>query len=200
MFPRSESAAPLTPQHPPESTSLFHNDAPSTSAPIPPTTATLSAAQPTANRTTAETPNLLANEYTAIGGLPITLLDPLTPAQSMKEKGNTAYRGLIAIVQALSDCSDIFLPLKTACNVILTIHKTFDVRKISFVLYLGLIFSPGSQRVSTNRDQLKELEVKLASILEIVKKYQQHDGMDALQHRIKTFCQCVGIFSVFMPS
>jgi hypothetical protein len=46
--------------------------------------------------------------------------------------------------------------------------------------------------VSTNKDQLKELEVKLTAILEIVKKYQQHDGIDALQHRIKTFCQCVG--------
>jgi hypothetical protein len=71
-----------------------------------------------------------SNEYTAIGGLPTTLPDPLTPGQQMREKGNAAYRGLIAIVQALSDCSDIFLPLKTVCNVILTIHKTFDVRKI----------------------------------------------------------------------
>ena len=48
----------------------------------------------------------------------------------MKKRGNVAYRGLIEIVQALSDCSDIFLPLKTACNVILTIDKTVDVRRI----------------------------------------------------------------------
>jgi hypothetical protein len=52
----------------------------------------------------------------------------------MKERGRTAYRGLITVVQALSDCSDIFLPLKTACNVILTIHKTFDVRSNSLIL------------------------------------------------------------------
>jgi hypothetical protein len=69
-------------------------------------------------------------EYAAIGGVPTIPPDTHTPGQQTKEKGMIAYRGLIAIVQALSDCSDIFLPLKTACNVILTIHKTFDVRKI----------------------------------------------------------------------
>ena len=68
--------------------------------------------------------------YAAIGGLSTTPPDPLTPGQRMKETGKTAYRGLIAIVQALSDCSDVFPPLKTACNVILTIHKTVDVCEI----------------------------------------------------------------------
>jgi len=48
----------------------------------------------------------------------------------MKERGGAAYRGLIEIVQALSDCSDIFPPLKSACNVILAIRKTADVRSI----------------------------------------------------------------------
>jgi hypothetical protein len=56
----------------------------------------------------------------------------------------------------------------------------------------GITVLSGSQKVSTNKDQLKELEVKLEAILEIVKKYQQHGGIDALQHRIKNFCQYVG--------
>jgi hypothetical protein len=34
------------------------------------------------------------------------------------------------IVEALANCSDIFLPLKAACNVILMIHKTVEVRSI----------------------------------------------------------------------
>jgi hypothetical protein len=70
------------------------------------------------------------DEYAAIGGLPTTAPVQLTKGQRMKKRGKTAYGGLIAVVQALSDCSDVFPPLKTACNAILTIHKTFDVRKI----------------------------------------------------------------------
>jgi hypothetical protein len=77
------------------------------------------------------------DEYAAIGGLPTTPPVPLTQGRRMKETGKTASRGLIAVVQALSDCSDIFLPLKTACNVILTIHKTFDVRL--FILHATLL-------------------------------------------------------------
>jgi len=43
-------------------------------------------------------------------------------------RGGVARRGLIEIVQALYECSDIFLPLKTVCGVILAIHNTLDVR------------------------------------------------------------------------
>ena len=47
------------------------------------------------------------------------------------------------------------------------------------------------QTVSMNTDQLKELEVKLDAILEIVKKYEQHGGIEVLRHRIEAFCECV---------
>jgi hypothetical protein len=79
---------------------------------------------------TSQHPQQSTSEYTAIGGLPTTPTGSLTPGQRIKQRGGTVYRGLIEIVQALSDCSDIFLPLKTACNVILAIHKTVDVRRI----------------------------------------------------------------------
>jgi hypothetical protein len=89
-----------------------------TSTPAPPST------EPMACRVPAEN----TDEHAAFSGLPTTPFDPLTPGQRMKEKAMTAYRGLITVVQALSDCLDIFRPLKATCNVILTIHKTFDVR------------------------------------------------------------------------
>jgi hypothetical protein len=75
----------------------------------------------------------LPNEYTAIVGLPTTPLDPLTLGQRMQEGGSAAYRGLMPILQALSDCSDVFPPLKSACNAILTVHKIVDVRAKSFI-------------------------------------------------------------------
>jgi len=90
-------------------------------------TPALLAAQPT----TWHTQTGYADQYAAIGGIQTETLDALTPGQRLRERGRTAYQGLIAVVQALSDCSDIFLPLKTACNVILTIHKTVDVRTIN---------------------------------------------------------------------
>ena len=83
---------------------------------------------------TSQSSQQSTNEYAAIGGLPTTPPDPLTPSQRIKKQGNVAYRGLIEIVQALSECSDIFLPLKTACNVILTIDKTVDVRRSTYAV------------------------------------------------------------------
>jgi hypothetical protein len=111
------------------------NDTLSTNAPILPSSSITADPSPTPAPPPPEptgyrvtTGNI--DEYAAIGGLLTAPPDTLTTGQQMKERGKTAYRGLIAVVQALSDCSDIFLPLKTACNVILTIHETFDVRKI----------------------------------------------------------------------
>jgi hypothetical protein len=46
----------------------------------------------------------------------------------MKEGGSTAYEGLKTAIQGIYDCSDIFLPLKTAAGVFLTISKVVDVR------------------------------------------------------------------------
>ena len=131
---RSASKALNTSQHPPGSNSLPPNDAPSTSAPVP----------HQAGNT---------DEYAAISGIPTMPLDGLTPGQRMKERGSTAYQGLIAVVQALSDCSDIFLPLKAACNVILTVHKTIDVRTIHLLYMREIYISPvprGCRQIETN--------------------------------------------------
>ena len=201
IFPRSAPTASCSSLNPPESFALPLSYS-STSALIPPSpmsttnTATSSTPVPpsadqTASRVPAKSSNTHLNEYTAIGGV-TTTLHSLTPGQRMKERGVTAYRGLIAIVQALSDCSDIFLPLKTACNVILTIQKMFDVREIRRFYAVSIHNLSGSQRLSTNRDQLQELEGKLAAILEVVTKYREYGAMGALQNRIKMFCQCVG--------
>jgi hypothetical protein len=132
---RPASKAPSTSQNQPELILSPPNDPPSTSAPIPPAPLPIT----TAERLPAPAPHLIdptacrvpaknTDEYAAIGGVPLP--DTLPPGQRMKERGKTVYQGLIAVVQALSDCSDIFLPLKTTCNVILTIHKTIDVRSM----------------------------------------------------------------------
>ncbi|KAJ7903949.1 hypothetical protein B0H13DRAFT_1881967 [Mycena leptocephala] len=63
----------------------------------------------------------------------------------------------------------MFLPLKTAAGVFLTISKVVE-------------------RVSANREELEERVDKLKAILLIVQKYKSHDGISALNHRIETFC------------
>jgi hypothetical protein len=134
-----------------------------------------------------------ADEYAAIVGLPTMPPDPLIPGQRMKNRGKTAYQGLIAVVQALSDCSDVFPPLKSVCNVILTIHKAYDVRTIHSFIYKIYLHISGSQRVSTNKDELEKLKVKLKAILSIVNKYKQYGGIEVLRHRIESFCEWVGL-------
>jgi hypothetical protein len=66
------------------------------------------------------------NVYTAIGGLPATVV-PKTPVQRAKAEGSTFYEGLKTVLQGLYDCSDMFLPLKTAAGGLLTIIKAVDV-------------------------------------------------------------------------
>jgi hypothetical protein len=44
--------------------------------------------------------------------------------------GSTAYAGLAVIIQGLYDCSDMFLPLKTAAGGFLAIYHTVEVRII----------------------------------------------------------------------
>ncbi|KAJ6543485.1 hypothetical protein B0H10DRAFT_2244444 [Mycena sp. CBHHK59/15] len=114
------------------------------------------------------------NVYAAIGGLPTTPPRPLTLGQRMRKEGGTAYAGLTTIVQGLYDCSDMFLPLKTAAGGFLTIVKIVD-------------------RVSANRKELEELETKLTAILSIVEMYKQHGAIDALRHRIEIFCQAINL-------
>ena len=58
--------------------------------------------------------------YTAIGRLPTTTIDPTV--------GSVVYEGLKIVLQGLFDCSDMFLPLKTATGGLLTIFRIVDVR------------------------------------------------------------------------
>ncbi|KAJ7754307.1 hypothetical protein DFH07DRAFT_501415 [Mycena maculata] len=93
-----------------------------------------------------------------------------TRSQRTAELGRTAYDGLNLIVQSLYDCSDIFLPLKTAAGVFLAIT--------------GVV-----ERVSANKKELDELELRLKSILSIVQTYKGLGGMRELQSRIEKFCE-----------
>ncbi|KAK7452182.1 hypothetical protein VKT23_012285 [Stygiomarasmius scandens] len=92
--------------------------------------------------------------------------------QRAREVASTAYAGFIQVTQAISECSDIFPPLKTVATGLLAIHKIVD-------------------RVQTNKEVLGELETKLNAFLLIVKKYQEEGLSDALQHRIRTFCEAM---------
>jgi ATP-dependent Lon protease len=47
------------------------------------------------------------------------------------------------------------------------------------------------QTVLDNKKELDDLKAKLEAIIAIVNKYQQHNGLRALDHRIECFCQCV---------
>jgi len=61
------------------------------------------------------------NPYEAIGGV-------VPPLQSqMQAVGSVAYEGLKTVLQGLYDCSDMFLPLKTAAGGLLTVIKIIDV-------------------------------------------------------------------------
>jgi hypothetical protein len=93
---------------------------PNTSAPI--------SASPTNSATSATQVNPPSTEYTAIVELSTMPSSLLTWEQQMKEGGSTAYEGLKTAIQGIYDCSDIFLPLKTAAGVFLTISKVVDVR------------------------------------------------------------------------
>ena len=53
------------------------------------------------------------------------------------------------------------------------------------------------QRVSTNRTDLEQLKVKLQSILSIIRKYRENDGLSALDYRVENFSRYVG--SSFCP-
>jgi hypothetical protein len=93
------------------------NRAPSTTQ-APPITESPASGGPSDNL------NLQDNIYAAIGGLPITVV----PATQTQQMGSVAYEGLKTVLQGLYDCSDMFLPLKAAAGVLLTIFRIVDVR------------------------------------------------------------------------
>jgi len=69
------------------------------------------------------------NPYAAIGGLGTTIHMPPTQAQQMR---SAAYEGLKIVLQGLYDCSDMFLPLKTAAGVLMAMIKIVDVSRLVF--------------------------------------------------------------------
>jgi len=135
------------------------------------------------------------NAYLAIGGLPAVVVDPETRVQQAKAVGSVVYEGLKTVVEGLYDCSDIFLPLKTAAGGILTIIKFVEVCVLTYDNTDSLLIL-ADQTVLENKKELEDLKAKLEAILSIVKKYQKHDGVRALSHRIEIFCTSVA-FSWF---
>ena len=55
------------------------------------------------------------------------------------------------------------------------------------------------QRVSTNRTDLEQLKVKLQSILSIIRKYRENDGLSALDYRVENFSRYVGSSFCLFP-
>jgi hypothetical protein len=67
------------------------------------------------------------NPYLALGGPSGAVVDSETGVRQAKAVGGVAYEGLKAVVDGLYDCSDLFLPLKTAAGVFRTIIKHVEV-------------------------------------------------------------------------
>ncbi|KAF5324287.1 hypothetical protein D9619_011432 [Psilocybe cf. subviscida] len=115
-----------------------------------------------------------ADAYVAIGGRPAVVTNPDTGVQQAKAVGEALYEGLKEVVDALYDCSDIFLPLKTAAGVFRTITKFVET-------------------MSENKQDLDDLKVKLGAILSIVEKYKNSGGLDAVTRRIEDFTKAVSV-------
>ncbi|KAK7450194.1 hypothetical protein VKT23_013077 [Stygiomarasmius scandens] len=109
------------------------------------------------------------NSFSRISG---TQSSAPTPHHRVKEVTSTIYAGFIQVTQAISECSDMFPPLKTVCTGLLAIHKIVD-------------------RVKTNKEDLRDLGTKLNVFLSIVKKYREEGLTNALQHRVETFCEAM---------
>ena len=77
-----------------------------------------------AKNTPSNEPNEQYNPYAAIGGIATTIPVPATRIEKM---GSAAYEGLKIALQGLYDCSDMFLPLKTAAGILMAIIKIVDV-------------------------------------------------------------------------
>ena len=92
-----------------------HANHPSSAAQAPPRTESTPSTPP------SDSSKLQVNSYETIGGF-------VPPLQSqMPAVGSVAYEGLKTVLQGLYDCSDIFLPLKTAAGGLLTVIKMIDV-------------------------------------------------------------------------
>ncbi|THU79671.1 hypothetical protein K435DRAFT_810519 [Dendrothele bispora CBS 962.96] len=117
-------------------------------------------------------PSLPTNVYEELGGISTSPPAPQTSGQQIRKGAGIAYAGLKQVAQALSDFSDVFPPLQTAVKIFLKIDEL-------------------ANRVSTNQEELQELEIKLNAIKSIVEKYK-NDGMkNVIYHRIETFCDAI---------
>jgi hypothetical protein len=67
------------------------------------------------------------NDRQAISGLPAVVVDPETRVQQVNAVGSAVYEGFKTVVEGLYNCSDMFLPLKTAAGGILTVIKLVEV-------------------------------------------------------------------------
>ncbi|KAG5637284.1 hypothetical protein H0H81_005079 [Sphagnurus paluster] len=114
------------------------------------------------------------NHYLAVAGLsaPPVVVVPETRSQQIKAVGSATYEGLKIVLHGLNDCSDSFLPLKAATGALL---KVIDI----------------VETVSGNKKDLEDLKAKLESITMIVKGYQKHNGLHAIEHRISNFCYAI---------
>ena len=153
----------------------------------------------TNSATSASQVNPQGTEYTAILELSTTPSAPLTWEHRMKECGSTAYEGLKMAIQEIYDFSGAFPPLQTTAGVLLTISKVVDVRgSCALCVNTLMTFHFTHQRVSANRTDLEQLRVKLQSILSIIRKYRENDGLRALDYRVENFCLYV-VESRFCP-
>ena len=67
------------------------------------------------------------NPYLPIGGLSDVVVEPETRVQQAKAVGGVVYEGMKQVLKGLYDCSDMFLPLKTAAGGLLTIIDFVEV-------------------------------------------------------------------------
>ena len=104
VIPKFRSSSPQLPQR--------GADGASTSTPVP--------VPRMDDESSTQAPTRIDSAYTAMVAVPTTTVDPTT--------GSVVYEGLKTVLQGLYDCSDIFLPLKTAAGSLLTIFKIVDVR------------------------------------------------------------------------
>ena len=155
-------------------------------------------------KSTAPAPqvNSQGGEYTAILELSPTPSGPLTWEHQMKAYGSTAYEGLKTAIQGIYNCSGAFPPLQSAAGVLLTICTVVDVRgsMYSACNYFFSQFILPFQKVSANKTDLEQLRVKLQSILSIISKYRENDGLPALAYRVENFCLYVRSYVLSMPN
>jgi hypothetical protein len=88
------------------------------------------ALSPVSTSTATSMPSNIAsqdNYRQVIGGLPAIVVDPEASVQQANAVGSALYEGFKTVVEGLYNCSDMFLPLKTAAGGILTIIKLVEV-------------------------------------------------------------------------